>query len=257
MGYVHRIQIRRRSAVLPVDLTDTLALHALRRSPTSLGQLATLGRAIGLQPGQRVIDFGCGCGEAIMLWASCFGVSGLGLDSNPDFCARAQALSTAHGMQHLVRIIHADASTYDCGSERFDVAACIGASGLWGGFGLTLRAMRPILTPAGLVVVGEPYYTTVNVPPELLDYEGPFHTEQELFELANTAGYEVGYVARSNQGEWDAYAANWTADIQRLAALSDLNEQLRLRQGLRRQQRIYNEFRQQYQRFALYILYPA
>jgi SAM-dependent methyltransferase len=220
-------------------------------------QLAILGRAIGLQPGQRVVDFGCGYGEALVLWASCFGVSGLGLDSNPDFFARAQALATAHGMQHLVRILHADASTYDCGSERFDLTACIGASGLWGGFGPALRAMRPILTPAGRAVIGEPYYTTSEVPPGLLDYEGPFHTEQELFELANTAGFDVGYVARSSQAEWDAYAANWTADIQRLGALNDPTEQLRLRQGLRRQQRIYNEYRQQFQRFALYALYPV
>lgn len=49
-----------------VDLIDALALHVRLRSSTSLAQLATVGRAIGLGPDPRVVDFGCGRGEALV-----------------------------------------------------------------------------------------------------------------------------------------------------------------------------------------------
>ncbi|MCX6019736.1 MAG: class I SAM-dependent methyltransferase, partial [Chloroflexi bacterium] len=43
-------------------------------NPTSREKLLRVGRVAGLQPGQRVIDFGCGYGGVLSLWAQEFGI---------------------------------------------------------------------------------------------------------------------------------------------------------------------------------------
>ena len=70
-----------------LDLVGMLELDAEIRSPTSPIKLVTTGKIIGLKEGNRVIDFGCGCGEALALFGKYFGITGVGIDADQRFCA--------------------------------------------------------------------------------------------------------------------------------------------------------------------------
>ena len=87
------------------DLIQVLELHSDRRSPTSLLKLATVGKVIGLGQGDRVVDFGCGCGETLVLWATCFDVSGIGIDADERFCLKAEQLVSDGGLQDRIQIV--------------------------------------------------------------------------------------------------------------------------------------------------------
>ena len=65
-----------------------MSLH----SPVALPRLLDLLRRVPLQPGDRVLDLGCGEGD--LLGALCTGgVLGVGVDRDADRVAAAQALS--------------------------------------------------------------------------------------------------------------------------------------------------------------------
>ena len=46
--------------------------------PFTAEKLATLGEALRLEPGTRVLDLGCGSGEMLCTWARDYGISGTG-----------------------------------------------------------------------------------------------------------------------------------------------------------------------------------
>ena len=49
-----------------------------------------LGKLLNLKNGSRVIDFGCGCAEPLILWAEEFGITGIGMDISRQFCDSAK-----------------------------------------------------------------------------------------------------------------------------------------------------------------------
>ena len=59
-------------------------------NPSTPEKIVLAGRVAGMGEGGRVIDFGSGYGEALILWAREFGISGLGIDIRPAACARAR-----------------------------------------------------------------------------------------------------------------------------------------------------------------------
>jgi cyclopropane fatty-acyl-phospholipid synthase-like methyltransferase len=59
-------------------------------NPSTPEKIVRAGRVMGLKEGMRVIDFGCGFGEALALWAEQFGISGVGIDIREYACGRAR-----------------------------------------------------------------------------------------------------------------------------------------------------------------------
>jgi ubiquinone/menaquinone biosynthesis C-methylase UbiE len=83
--------------------------------------------AVGLRPGARVLDVGCGTGDVTMEAARRVGPSGLALGVDVSLtmleCARRRA--AAAGLAH-VGFVHADAQTHRFAPLRFDaiVSTC-------------------------------------------------------------------------------------------------------------------------------------
>lgn len=239
-----------------LNLVELLEIDARVTSMATPLKLAAVGKVAGLGQGSRVIDFGCGRGDALTLWAQCFGIRGVGIDRDQEFCREAVERLARQGVSEQIDIICMDASEYAFEARGYDVAACIGASMIWGGFSPSIRRMREAIHEGGKLVIGEPYYTLSDVPPELVDYEGHWHTEPELYEITREEGFEVGYVARATVDDWDRYASNCVAEVEEIKAARDPEERRRRRERLHRWQDMYIQYRRAFQRWAIYVLYP-
>jgi ubiquinone/menaquinone biosynthesis C-methylase UbiE len=114
--------------------------------------------AAELQPGQRVLDVGCGSGDVTLLAARRVGPRGLalGVDESRSMIERARRRACEAGVTN-VGFLHADARTLRVSPLRFDVI--VSQLGLTG-----LANVARSLRPGGRLVV-------VNVDSELVDAE--------------------------------------------------------------------------------------
>ena len=69
---------------------------------------------VGLEPGMRVLEVGCGTGDLTLLAAERVGCSGsvVGIDRSADVLVTARARAMSRGCSH-VQFVEADASTYE------------------------------------------------------------------------------------------------------------------------------------------------
>ncbi|MEZ0447638.1 SAM-dependent methyltransferase [Cellulomonas sp. ICMP 17802] len=192
-------------------MTDAMRYHAVRESthrildPFTDEQLATLGRALHLRPGDTVLDLACGKGELLCTWARDHGIVGTGVDLNPAFVTAARERAAALGVD--VRVVEQDASDY-VATPRVDVAACVGATWIGGDAVGTLALLERSLKPGGIALVGEPFWR--SEPPERSRAVGDFHTLPGLVEATRDAGWDLVEMVLADEASWDRYvAAQW------------------------------------------------
>ena len=220
-----------------LQIVDLLELGS-REQKTSYAtplKLAALGRVMGLGHNTEVIDHGCGKGQTLILWGKYFGISGMGIDRSRSFCDIAEQRVKEEGLSGRIEIVCDDASTYPVRQEAYDVACCIGASFIWGGFRPTLRALKHVITTTGKIVVGEPYFTQESVPRELVEFEGDCHTEVELLRIMNEEGFDLKQVFRASSDDRDWYTAFWS----------------------QKGQEMYLKHMRKCEGFAMYLMYPS
>jgi SAM-dependent methyltransferase len=78
---------------------------------------------LGLLPGQRVVDLGCGLGRTTLALAARVGPGGkvVGVDISAEMLARGRDRAARLGAEN-VEFVHADAQVHDFGQARFDAA---------------------------------------------------------------------------------------------------------------------------------------
>src|SRR5512138_2003067 len=121
---------------IPRIFNITESAHRIH-NPITPGKLATLGAALRLEAGARVLDLGSGSGEMLCTWACDHGISGTGIDLSQLFTAQAKRRAEELGVADRVKFIHGDAAGY-VSEEKVAVAACIGATWIGGGVAGTI-----------------------------------------------------------------------------------------------------------------------
>ena len=81
-------------------------------NPFTPKKLATLGSALRLKAGTRILDLGSGSGEMLCTWARDYGIFGTGIDMSHLFTEQAKLRAEELGVADKVKFIHADASGY-------------------------------------------------------------------------------------------------------------------------------------------------
>lgn len=224
-------------------------------NPTSPEKVLKVGEMAGLQAGWRVIEFGTGYGEVLVLWAQRFDISGVGIDIRPHACQRAEQKMSRLGLGERIEIVCGDAAAYSFEPGRYDVAACVGASFIWGDFHQTVRHMRPVIRPGGRLVIGEPYWRQALAPPDYTRGETAVYTEYELLQMARQEGFHVAGVVRSSHDEWDRYESdNWRGLLAWLEANPDHPERQAVLDHLHDSQDEYFRYAREYLGWALYVL---
>ena len=168
-------------------------------NPFTDAQLATLGRALHLDPGATVLDLACGKGELLCTWARDHGTVGTGVDLSTVFVAEARERAAA--LQVDVTFVQGDASAY-VADEPVDVASCVGATWIGGGVVGTLDLLGRSLTPGGIALIGEPFWKA-GPPSEFLSLP-------DLVRQLGDAGWDLVEMVLADEHSWDRYvAAQW------------------------------------------------
>ena len=207
---------------IPRIFNITESAHRIH-NPITPDKLATLGAALRLEQGARVLDLGSGSGEMLCTWARDHGVGGIGIDLSQLFSEQAKRRAVELGVADRVMFIHGDAAGYVC-DEKVDVAACIGASWIGGGVAGTLELLARSLRSGGIMLIGEPYWRQLP-PSEDVAKDCQANAIADFLMLPNLLasfgrlGYDVVEMVLADQDGWDRYeAAKWLTMRRWLAA---------------------------------------
>ena len=198
---------------IPRIFNVTEGAHRIH-NPITPEKLATLGSALRLEKGVRVLDLGSGSGEMLCTWARDHGVVGTGIDMSESFTAQAKLRAEELGVADRVRFIHGDAAGY-VSAEKVSVAACVGATWIGGGIVGTIELLARSLRTGGIILIGEPYWRQAPPTEEvargcLANAVADFLMLPKLLASFGHLGYDVVEMVLADQDGWDRYeAAKW------------------------------------------------
>ena len=198
---------------IPRIFNITESAHRIH-NPFTPDKYATLGEALRLAKGARVLDLGSGSGEMLCTWARDHGVVGTGIDMSQMFTEHANRRAVELGVAGQVKFIHGDAAGY-VSDEKVGVAACLGATWIGGDVAGTIELLAKSLRPGGIILIGEPYWRqlppTEDVAKGCLAHSiSDFLLLPELLASFGRLGYDVVEMVLANRDGWDRYeAAKW------------------------------------------------
>ena len=177
-------------------------------NPMSVERIEELVGLLDLAPGARAWEAACGKGELLIRLAERYQAGGIGIDTSPYELRVARERAAARTPAADLAFVEGDAASHPAEPRSADIAACLGASWIWGGHRGTLRALREAVRPGGLVLVGEPYWRREPEPEYLIagGYRADeFSTLHGNAAIAAEEGLTLLYLMASSEADWDRY----------------------------------------------------
>ena len=228
-------------------------------NPFTPEKLATLGAALRLESGARVLDLGSGSGEMLCTWARDYGITGVGIDMSRLFTEQAKLRAEELGVADRVEFIHGDAIGY-VADEKVGVAACLGATWIGGGVVGTIELLAKSLCTNGIILIGEPYWLqlppTEDVARECgVNSISDFLMLPELLASFNDLNYDVVEMVLADQEGWDRYeAAKWLTMRRWLEANPDDDFAKEVRDQLTLEPKRYAAYTREYLGWGVFAL---
>ena len=192
--------------------------------PGGLRATNRLGRAMGLQPGWRVLDLACGLGTSAMAISRVFKchVTGLELGAEASQSSRRRALDQP--VPANVAFVRGDAEAPPFRDGAFDAVIIECATSLFVNKAAAIARVRRLLRPGGVIGISDVTVEPGSLPPELDSTVGMMLC---LTDALPSGGYqsllqEAGFVTSESEDLSDEV----------LALLGDLRAKLALGSGM-------------------------
>ena len=245
---------------IPRLFNITESAHRIH-NPFTADKFATLGAALRLESGARVLDLGSGSGEMLCTWARDHGVIGTGVDMSRLFSEQARLRAEELGVADQVKFIHDDAAGY-VSDEKVDVAACVGATWIAGGVAGMIELLAQSLRTGGIILIGEPYWRRLPPTEEvakgcLANAISDFLLLPEFIASFGRLGYDVVEMVLADQDGWDRYeAAKWLTMRRWLEANPDDEFAKDVRAQLTTEPERYATYTREYLGWGVFALMP-
>jgi SAM-dependent methyltransferase len=178
-------------------------------NPMSKDRLEGFFPLLDIKPGSKVLDIGCGKGELLVRLAELFHISGTGVDISPYFIKDCENNKNKRIPDSDIKFLEMDGAKYRPEiNESFDLVMCIGASWIYNGFTGTIKALKNMAEPNGLLIIGEPYWLK-EPNDKYLEMSGikkeDFNSHFKNIDIAEKEGLNCIYTLASSHDDWDYY----------------------------------------------------
>jgi cyclopropane fatty-acyl-phospholipid synthase-like methyltransferase len=173
---------------------------------------------LDLKPGARVLDVGCGKGEALVRIARRYRARATGVDASAAFLAEARERARAAGVE--VRFLHREAARFPIEPAAYDLALCVGATQLFGGYRGALKALAAAVAPGGQLLLGEGFWKkgpSLAYLRRLGARKDDFTDHRGNVERAVAEGLVFLYASVSSDDDWDRYEGLYNRAVERWA----------------------------------------
>lgn len=169
-------------------------------------------RFAGVNPASRVLDMGCGYGEAACSLAEEFRCQVTAVDLSEENIEVGREMAVERNISHLISFQCADVLACDYTEEPFDLVLAEGGVLTFLGRPEGLGIARRWLQPRGYFAFSDLTFLARDVPDEvqtIFEHER-FHYESEKSyrALVREAGFEVSFMALVPPSGWDNYYAH-------------------------------------------------
>jgi SAM-dependent methyltransferase len=186
------------------------ALYARMRWNTPLGtsHADALLERLGVEPGERLLDLGCGWGELLVraLLRADESVVGVGVDRDPVGLERGRERAAQAGLESRLEFVPGAAEEW---AEPADRVLCVGASQAWGGAAGALEALTGLVRPGGRVLFGDGCWEKPPTGAAMAMFGDSVMPLADLVALTTATGWHVLGLSTADQREWDEFESTW------------------------------------------------
>jgi SAM-dependent methyltransferase len=178
-------------------------------NPMSQSKLESLFSLLNLKPNSKVLDIACGKGEPLVRLAELFNIYGVGVDISPYFIKDCKKKKNERIPDSDIELLEMDGAKYSPNvNELFDLTMCIGASFVYNGFIGTIKSLKKMTKPNGLLIIGEPYWLK-EPDDKYLEMSGikkeEFNSHSKNIDFGEKEGLNCIYTVVSSHDDWDHY----------------------------------------------------
>lgn len=169
-------------------------------------------RFAGINPGSRVLDMGCGYGEAACSLAAEFRCRVTAVDISHENIEAGRALAVERGISHLITFECCDVMQADFSEEPFDLVLAEGGVLTFLGRSKGLELACAWTQPRGYFAFSDLTFLSREVPDEvkkIFEHERfQYESEASYRRLVAQAGFEVAFMCLVPPSGWDNYYAH-------------------------------------------------
>jgi SAM-dependent methyltransferase len=177
-------------------------------NPFASSKIEDIIEQLNLSNESRALDIGTGKAELLIRLVERYDVEAIGIDMSSPFLQEAHEQAAQRIPLKHFTLLEEDATTYTGDPESFDLACCLGACHIFGGFRETLNRLAQFVRPGGYILIGDGYW---KQEPDAAYLQALQSTKDEFMTHAENvrAGVALGLIplhaSVCNDDEWDRY----------------------------------------------------